>query len=292
MARIREPVVAGQFYEGRERALTEQIEGCFRHELGPGDLPQVNSAGERKIIGLVSPHAGLMYSGPAAACGFSALASDGTPEKVIIIGPKHHLMGESVAVSLASAWSTPLGEVKVDLDLAQAVIEASDSAAGDDSAHALEHSLEVQLPFLQYLYGDSFQLVAIALEPVPWAVAQSLGQAITQTCQGLNVVIVASTDFTHHQPQQIAERNDRLALDCILALDGENLLRTVQAHHITMCGAAPTAAMLAACREPGRFTACQGLGAKSAELLNYYTSGNIIGDYQSVVGYGSVSIRR
>lgn len=279
---VRAPAVAGQFYAGSPGRLRDEVAAAFRHRLGPGDLPQVADAGPRELIALVSPHAGYMYSGPAAAHGFAALAADGRPDVVVILGVNHRGVGAPIAVSGASAWRTPLGEVPVETDLSRRLAEGT-GAATDDSTHAAEHSLEVQVPFLQVLLGEAWRLVAVVIAEHGPAALRRFGEGLAEVLQDLNVLIVASTDFSHYVPQAMAEQNDRLAIDAILNLDGDGLLATVDRHGISMCGAAPVAAAL--------FAACS-MGARSARLLRYFTSGDTSGDYSAVVGYGSIAISR
>ena len=279
---VREPAVAGQFYAGSSGRLRDEVAAAFRHRLGPGDLPELADAGPRDLIALVSPHAGYMYSGPAAAHGFAALAADGSPDIVVILGPSHRGGGAPIAVSGASAWRTPLGEVPVETELSRRLAEAT-GAAIDDSAHAAEHSLEVQVPFLQALLGEGWRLVAAVIADHRPAPLRRFGEGLADVLQGLNALIVASTDFSHYVPQAMAEENDRLAIDAILNLDGDGLLATVDRHGISMCGAAPVAATL--------FAACR-MGARSARLLRYCTSGDTSGDYSAVVGYASIAISR
>lgn len=280
---IRPPAVAGSFYEDRPASLRRQIEGCFRHTLGPHEVPRANPLGPRKISGLVSPHAGYAYSGPIAAHGFAQLAGDGKPEVVIILGPNHRSLGSPVAISSKGHWQTPLGRVSVDGDLARAIVAAAPFVREDELAHRMEHSLEVQLPFLQYLFGEEFRLVPIAICFQDLTTSLELGRALAVVSRGKDAVIIASTDFTHYETQSTAERQDQRALEAILRLSPEELAAVVVAHRISMCGPGPVMAMLAACRE---------MGARKAELLKYATSGDTSENYRQVVGYASVKVER
>jgi len=158
---MRKPVVAGAFYAGTEASLRRQIEECFEHALGPGALPAPAGRAEERVLGLVSPHAGYVYSGPVAAHGFFSLASQRKPQTVVILGPNHSGLGADVAVSREDRWQTPLGQVELDAELGQSIITASQVAQWDDLAHSREHSIEVQVPFLQYIYGGAVRLVAV-----------------------------------------------------------------------------------------------------------------------------------
>jgi len=291
MSGTRHPAVAGQFYEGRPDRLAASIRECFLHELGPGALPQLAVEGPGSVSALVSPHAGYMYSGPAAAHGFAALAADGIPDTAVILGPSHRLIDRRAAVSTAEAWLTPLGEVPVDVSLCQKLAEVSPLLEADEDAHRFEHSLEVQVPFLQFVYGDRVpKICPICVRSHPFGPvdelardAEQVGRAIADAVADRRAVVIASTDFSHQIPHQVAARQDRLALDAILALDPEQLLRTVSDNDISMCGPVPVAIALHCCLLRG---------AHQAELLRYYTSGDIIGDRSAVVGYASALIRR
>ena len=278
---MRKPAVAGSFYAGSENELRRQIEGCFKHPLGPGALPVVQKAGPRHILGLIIPHAGYVYSGPVASYGFLHIASEGKPEVVIILGPNHRGVGAAVAIGKESNWQTPLGTVETDSEVGGQIVSAGRWLQWDDLAHSWEHSLEVQLPFLQYIYGTEFRIVPIVMLRQDLEVSRDLGQAIAAALENKDGIIIASTDFSHYEPQSVASRNDHLALEAILSLSPRQLEKVVIAHDISMCGVGPVMAML---------TACKQLGADKARLLRYATSGDITGDYSQVVGYASVEV--
>ncbi len=291
MTGFRRPAVAGQFYEGRKEALTASIQECFLHPLGPGSLPKADPDGLAAIGAVVSPHAGYMYSGAAAAHGYHALAADGIPDTVIILGPSHFSASRRAAVSLVDAWRTPLGEAAVDVELGRELAEASPLVEEDEQAHRSEHSLEVQVPFLQFVYSDRMpKILPLCIRSHPMddveavvADAEELGQAIAAAVGSRRVVLVASTDFSHQVAQEVAERQDRFALDAIEAMDPGSLVRTVFGRNISMCGPVPVAIAL---------FFCLARGPHQPELLCYYTSGDIIGDRRAVVGYASFAIRR
>jgi len=278
---MRKPAVAGSFYPGSFAGLQRQIEDCFKHPLGPGAIPGEGKPAERRTLGLVSPHAGYIYSGPVAANGFSWIASEKKPATVVIVGPNHRGLGAMVAVGRESTWQTPLGSLEVDVEVGEAIVSAGHWAKWDDLAHSMEHSLEVQVPFLQYIYGLEFKIVPIAMLRQELEVAQDLGRAIAAALKGKDGLIIASSDFSHYESQSSAGRKDRLALEAILNLDPARLEETVNSHNISMCGPGPVMAMITACKE---------LGAKKASLLRYATSGDITGDYSQVVGYASVTV--
>ncbi|MFC1925340.1 AmmeMemoRadiSam system protein B [Chloroflexota bacterium] len=278
---VRKPVVADAFYAGSKDRLRQQIEYCFKHSLGPGSLPDVNKAGERHILGLVSPHAGYMASGPVAAHGFYKLASESKPDVVVILGLVHRGMGAEVSLSRQDKWQTPLGELDLDAEVGERIVAEAGSAEWDELAHSYEHSIEVQLPFLQYIYQGGFRIVPIAMLRQSLGVSLDLGEAVANAVKDRRAIIIASSDFSHYESQELASRKDKSALEAILRLDEKRLQEVVNEHDISMCGPGPVMCMLAACKR---------LGAGQAQLLSYATSGDIIGDRSQVVGYASVAV--
>lgn len=280
----RQAVVAGSFYEHEASLLRASIEKCFVSKLGPGRLPHI--AGERsgKLRGLVCPHAGYVYSGSAAAWAYSMLAEDGLPDVAVILGPNHYGWGAGVAITQEDAWATPLGTLQADAEVSGRIIKHSKYAEADDIAHSREHSIEVQLPFLQYIGGDKTRIVPIALanysKTDSLALVDDLGGAIAEAVSNTSAVIIASTDFTHYESRAAAQAKDAKAIEAILRLDPQGLINIVHDEAITMCGALGTAIMLEACKR---------LGATSARKLTYYTSGDVSGDMESVVGYGAIA---
>ena len=280
---VRPPAVAGTFYAGSRDALVKQIEGCFLHRLGPGKLPEVAEGALKRVVGLVCPHAGYMYSGPVAAHSYYRLASDGRPEVVVILGPNHHGVGSAIATVRGGVWRTPLGDVEVDGEVAMKIVEYSGIVDLDENAHRYEHSIEVQLPFLQYLYGDEFRFVPIAMLMQDSQSSVELGRAIAKALSGMNAVVIASTDLTHYEPQETASKKDNAVIKAILDLDVDSLYKTVMSLNVSMCGYGPAAAAITASREAG---------ANTAKLLSYKTSGDVTGDFSAVVGYAALSIER
>jgi hypothetical protein len=267
------------FYAGTAEALRAQIEECFTHKLGPGKLPKVAERKLQTIVGLVCPHAGYMYSGPVAAHAYYHLAADGKPDIVVLFGPNHTGHGSALALMLEGVWRTPLGDVEIDTFAANLILEESGIIDVDDSAHAFEHSIEVQLPFLQYLYGSAFKFVPICFRMQDLQSSREVGVAVAKALADKNALVIASTDMTHYEPQKTAEQKDKAAIEAALELDAERLYLTVETHHISMCGYGPTIAAI---------TAAKALNAKESKLLCYKTSGDITGDYFSVVGYASI----
>ena len=274
---VRLPCQAGSFYASSERALRKQIEECFRHNFGSRALPNVREQGPRRAIALVSPHAGYMYSGPVAAKGYAYVADDGRPDIIVIVGPNHTGYGTGVSIMLGGVWRTPLGDVSINAELAKDVQRFSEFIDVDAGAHLYEHSIEVQLPFLQYVYG-SFQFVPICMRMQDLEVSQDVGAAIARASAGKNVLIIASTDLSHYESQSIVEKKDSLALDAISRLDEEELQSVVEAHGISMCGYGPVSAAIVASKT---------LGAEKTVLLQHKTSGDMTGDKRQVVGYAS-----
>lgn len=264
---LRQPVVAGQFYEGRPAQLRAQVESYIDPKAKRED-----------VIGLLAPHAGFMFSGQVAGAVYSRIR---LPDTFVILGPNHTGRGKPWAIMTKGAWRTPLGDAEINSDLAEKILAGSKYLEEDDVAHSGEHSIEVQLPFLQY-FGKEFKFVPICLSHADFEICQDIGKTIAESVKQKKLIIVASSDLTHYEPQEEAKRKDKVALDAVLAIDPENLLNKVRELDISMCGVIPTAVMLIAARE---------LGAKDSQLIKYMTSGDVIGDFRQVVGYGGVIIR-
>ncbi len=279
--KIRYPSQAGAFYAGSASALRSQLEGCFKHKYGPVKIPQVREGRPKKTIGLVVPHAGYMYSGHVAAHSYLALGSDGTPETLVILGPNHTGLGSGVSIMTEGAWRTPLGDAVIDKEVANRIWRASGIIDVDEDAHRYEHSVEVQLPFLQYMYGKAFRFVPITLMMQDLETCREIGNSIGSVGKNRDLVVIASTDLTHYEPQQIAEQKDSLVIKAILELDEEQLADVVVSKHISMCGSGPVLSTLVAAKK---------LGSKTARLLSYRTSGDVTDDRDAVVGYASISL--
>ena len=280
---MRRAAYAGTFYEGTSQSLKNQIEKCFTHELGPKTLPKVADGKLKRTVGLISPHAGYMYSGPVAAHGYYHLALDGKPDLVVVFGPNHTGRGSGLAVMREGAWHTPLGEVEIDTATADNIVKTAHIIDVDDRAHMEEHSIEVQLPWLQYLYGSSFKFVPICFLMQDLQSSREVGMAVAKALRNKNALVIASTDMTHYEPQKAAEKKDKAVIDAALKLEEEKLYSTVEALQVSMCGYGPAIAAI---------TAVKALGAKNGKLLCYKTSGDIVRDYSAVVGYASVMFSR
>jgi AmmeMemoRadiSam system protein B len=281
--KIRKPAVAGSWYAGTPDLLRQQLEELFTHRLGPGSLPSVSMEGPRDIVGLVVPHAGYMASGPVAAHAYHHLAKDGKPDVIVILGPNHTGRGSGISIMNEGVWRTPLGDVEIDAGTANNIVQASDIIDIDYRAHVSEHSIELQLPFLQYLYGSKFKFVPICLMMQDLLSSREVGKAVAAALRGKNGLVIASSDLTHYEPQERAEQKDKLAIDAALALDETQYYNVVESYGISTCGYGPVIGTIVASKE---------LGAKKAELLCYGTSGDVLGDRSAVVGYASVSITK
>lgn len=263
---IREAAVAGQFYPSSPVKLREMIATMV-----------ADKKGREKIIGVVSPHAGYIYSGSVAGATISQIKFKDT---FIILGPNHTGFGEAFSIMTEGIWRMPLGDIEIDTKLAGHILALSKHLKKDDEAHCYEHSIEVQLPFLQYFQKD-IKLVPIVLAHASGAIYKEIGNTIARAIQDQKreVVIIASSDMTHYEPQRSAQEKDNQAITAMLSLDENNLIEKIQELNISMCGYAPVVSMI---------TAVKALGAKKAELVKYQTSGDITGDYSSVVGYAGL----
>ena len=265
----RKPAVAGQFYPSSPSRLSEQVRGYVNE-----------NAVKEKAIGIVSPHAGLMYSGAAAGAVFSKITF---PRTFVLIGPNHTGFGSAVSIMLSGQWEMPTGELSINEKLARRIREKADIIEADTMAHSMEHSLEVQLPFILY-YSSDVKIVPIVLMSDSLETCRLIGEAIADAITELknSVTIVASSDMSHYVTDSVARDKDKKAIDRVLALDPEGLYNTVKKEGISMCGFMPVTTML--------FAALK-LGAKQAELVKYMTSGEVSGDYNYVVGYAGMIVK-
>ena len=281
--KIRKPYVANAFYAGTRTSLTKQISDCFTHTFGPGQIPRAVKPGPRKILGVISPHAGYMYSGPVAANGFARLATDGTPETFVILGPNHTGHGSGVSILTEGAWETPIGTTQIQSELAKRIQKACTILDVDEASHAYEHSIEVQLPFIQFLYGDSVKFIPICMMMQDLQTSREIAKAIVEQCEGTNYAIIASSDFTHYEPHETACKKDKTAIDAILKLDDETLNGLGESSRVTMCGYGPISTLIAAAKL---------MSGVKVELLTHKTSGDITEDRSAVVGYSSLMFTR
>ena len=264
----RQPAVAGLFYEGEAARLRADVEGMTPRAAQPC-----------KVIGVIAPHAGYVYSGAVAGALYGRIV---TPSTVIILGPNHHVIGARTALSPDSEWLTPLGIVPVNIRLAHLITEHVPDVKADAIPHSREHSLEVQVPFLQVVRPD-VSIVPLCLGFGDFARCRTVGEGLARAIleYGDDVLIVASSDMTHYESAESARVKDELALKEVLALNPEGLVQICSSRGITMCGVAPAAVMLVAALE---------LGATTCELVRYATSGDVTGDNRQVVAYAGVTV--
>jgi hypothetical protein len=264
----REAAYAGQFYPGYAGDLRKEIESFAAH---PGSLWDAK--------GVLVPHAGYIYSGSVAGKVFSSVK---LPRRFLILGPNHTGRGTDLALAPAGLWQTPLGTVPIDAELNDRLMGACPELQEDPSAHRNEHCLEVQIPFLQVLRPD-FTFSAICVRTTDFTSLESMGHAIATVLHSERepVLLVASSDMTHYENAETAARQDRFAIDRILAVDPGGLYREVLENDITMCGFAPAVTVLVACAD---------LGAGSAKLIQYTNSGEASGDFSQVVAYAGIAI--
>jgi len=266
---LRKPAVAGQFYPSSPSRLSEQVRVYINKD-----------AVKEKAIGIVSPHAGLMYSGAAAGAVFSKITF---PRTFVLIGPNHTGFGSPASIMLSGQWEMPTGELAINEELARSIRKKSDIIEADTMAHSMEHSLEVQLPFILY-YSSDVKIVPIVMMSDSLETCRLTGEAIAEAITELkdSVTIVASSDMSHYVTDSVARNKDKKAIDRVLALDPEGLYNTVKKEGISMCGFMPVTTML--------FAALK-MGAKHAELVKYMTSGEVSGDYNYVVGYAGMIVK-
>ncbi|MDA8429833.1 MAG: AmmeMemoRadiSam system protein B [Geobacteraceae bacterium] len=264
------PAVAGQFYPGNSTQLRSDLATM---------MPEPHSLHHR-VTGIIAPHAGYIYSGGIAG---KVYASIYIPSTVLILGPNHRGIGSPVALYPAGEWLTPLGSIPINSKLNSLLNQHVPFIQEDFLAHEFEHSLEVQVPFIQYLKPD-VSISALCLGHGDYPAIRQIGQGIAVAMReyGGEVLIVASSDMTHYESAASVRRKDGVALEKVLKLNPEGLLQVCSSEHITMCGAIPAAIMLVAAKE---------LGAVQAELVAYGTSGDVTGDNQDVVGYAALTIR-
>jgi MEMO1 family protein len=275
----RAPAVAGIFYPSDARELYQLIELSFKEQrFGPGHLPPSKEFNRRRIYGIVSPHAGYVYSGAVAANGYYETSSMNF-DRIVMIGPNHYGIGTGLATVRNGIWETPLGEVEVDSELASQIAENSGILDFDELAHSRDHCLEVQLPFLQYIKKNQFKIVPVIMIMQDKVTASEIGESIASSTRNRNTLLIASSDFTHYEPNDEAHRKDDELIKAILSLDISNFYTTFERLNVSACGYGAIASIM---------TAAKALGATKGELLRYATSGDVMGDTNNVVGYASI----
>ena len=281
--RVRHPYVAGYFYPSKPDELKRLIESLFKSGRGPGGFRLERFSG-RKVIGAILPHAGYIYSGEIAAHGYAAYMSSGLKRRVIVIGPNHTGLGSAISIYPYGAWDTPLGRVELDKEIIDDLSGGGGYIAVDDMGHMYEHSVEVHIPLLQYIYslaGETFKLTPIVMLLQGMNGVKELGDALVKVVRDYGedeLFIVASTDFTHYEDADSAAKKDRYAFEAIKAIDSQGLIDNVYKYNVSMCGYGPTATLL---------YVLERIGGYRVELLKYGHSGEVTGDYSNVVTYAS-----
>jgi len=264
----RQTAVAGQFYPADKHELVDQLDSL----LLVRDKPE-------KVKGIIVPHAGYIYSGTVAG---EVIASVEIPQQVILLGPNHHDVGNSIAVSGAENWVTPLGSIPVATTLREQLVQQIDALSVDDRAHEYEHSLEVMLPFLLHRQPQ-LQIIPIALGQLSLSVCLELGREIARTIRDWEgeILLLASTDMNHFGNAEISEKLDFMAIDAMTAYDPQRLYQVVRDNQISMCGVLPTIVVMQAAYD---------LGARECQLIRYAHSGQVNGDNRRVVGYAGLTL--
>ncbi len=267
---VRNPAVAGQFYPDSPSLLEMQIKGFIDEKVVKED-----------VIGLLSPHAGYIYSGAVAGAVISRVKFKDT---FIIMGPNHTGRGKPFSIMTEGRWKTPMGEVEIDSELGKLILSKSSYLEEDEAAHLFEHSIEVQIPFLQYFKRD-IKIVPIVLSPATGTIYKEIGEKIADSVKelGKEVIILASSDMTHYESQESARKKDFKAIEAMLELNEDELLKRIENFRISMCGYGPATSLISASKK---------LGATKAELIRYQTSGDVSGDYDHVVGYAGLLIKK
>lgn len=267
---IRTPAAAGRFYSAQKSALRKEIESFIDIRVK-----------KRDVIACILPHAGYIYSGKVAG---ETISGINVKDKIILIGPNHTGYGPEFSIMSQGSWQTPLGEIKIDAKLSKELLNHSQFLKKDTSAHLYEHSLEVELPFLQYFKTD-FEIVPIVIFPGNLKTLKEFGgqiaSVIKKSGREKSTLLIASSDMTHYEPQVQAKKKDREAIEAIIELNEDKFIEKVEKLNISICGYAPIAIALSAAKK---------LGAKQAELIKYQTSAEINGDINNVVGYAGIII--
>ena len=266
---MRQPAVAGRFYPGSAEALTLAVK-----EL----MPTGQSSHKQKALAVVSPHAGYVYSGALAAETFCSVE---IPETVIIIGPNHRGQGAPIALS-TTTWDMPLGKVPIDMEICNRILAHSPHIRVDELAHKYEHSLEVQVPFLQTLQ-KKLTIVPLVVSHISYPLCEEVASALSKAIIGSarDILVVASSDMNHYEPRKNTEKKDRLALQCLEQMNPYDLYHTVIDNRISMCGFIPAVIALLVAKAQG--------GSKY-RLIGHTDSGYVSGDTDQVVGYAGAVI--
>lgn len=271
--KVREPVVAGAFYPGTRAGLMESLDLLFG-----GVRPMVTGKLDRPRA-LIVPHAGYMYSGKVAADGYAEVAKEGEPDWVVILGTNHTGLGLPISAARDGIWRTPLGDAPIAVDIADQLVSHGFPIA--EEAFWREHSIEVQLPFLQYLFGPEIPFIPVCVMLPSFSALAAAGAGLAAVIQDKPGLVVISSDFTHYEPDKVARQIDQEAIERILAVDAEGFYTLVVRRRLSICGAGAITILLAA---------AQKLGWKEAKLVSYATSGDVTGDRTAVVGYAAITM--
>ncbi len=265
---IRQPAAAGSFYSRDALQLKNDIEGYV-----------IKDCDKQSVLGIISPHAGYLYSGRVAGNLYSRIK---IPDTVIILAPNHTGYGAPYSIWPGGLWRTPMGDVMVDEEVVDELVQVCNLAEKDQEAHLYEHAAEVQIPFIQY-FNPRSKIAVMVISARNLGDLKRIGKSLSQVLQKLrpDALVVASSDMTHHESQASANRKDKIAIGEVLALNEDTLYSKVHEMRITMCGIYPAVTMLVCSKDRG---------AKRAELVRYETSGDVTGDYEHVVGYAGIMV--
>lgn len=271
------PAVAGTFYPREKMDLLKTIQDCFTHELGPGKLPPASDLAMPRA--LVSPHAGYSYSGPIAAQGFYSVSSLEHIDLAIILGPNHWGVGSAIASVDGGLWRTPLGDVAVDSENVSELVRSTGIVDVDERSHSREHSIEVQIPFLQHIFSNNFKILPISMYLQDKKTAQELAKGLFPILIKQRAVLIASSDLTHYESLSDVTRKDLQLVKAIEALDIDNFYEILESLNVTACGYGPIGVLIYIMKQ---------IGITKGRLLKYATSGHTSKDISSVVGYASI----
>ncbi len=266
----RKPVAAGSFYPDDPEELRDYIRELFLSKRGPGALPDPD--GFEKNVGLIVPHAGYVYSGAVAAHAYMEASKFGKPDLVVIAGPNHTGLGKPISIWPMGSWNSPLGKVRVDEEVAHSLANTFAGASLDYDAHLLEHSLEVQIPFLQFTLGTGFKILPICLGDQRKEIMYKLARALSEVLKNRRFWFVASTDLNHYEDHEETLLKDKMVIDAISRKDVEQLYEVIVKNDISMCGYGAVATLL-------------NLDLGKIKVLFHSTSGDVSGDYSKEVGY-------
>lgn len=275
---IRRAAVAGSFYPSEPDELRELIRRSYLHPLGPGKLPP-SEYESKGIVACVCPHAGYIYSGPVAAHSYLHISSLRRPDIAVIVAPNHYGVGSGVSTFKEGFWETPIGRLRVDEDAARDIVNLTGIVDYDETAHKIEHSLEVQLPFLIDIYGEELSLLPISIAFQDIDTAKVLGDGIAKLVKDKDAILIASSDLTHYEPASSAREKDLALIREVESLNLNSFYSTLHRLDVSACGYGAIATIIEACKT---------LGFKRGELLKYANSGDTTGDMSSVVGYASI----